>query len=97
MEMYRGWLHIYIWVFSCESDDGGPLVDSISGFNLLYGLIDSRSAGYCSRIIINRLGTYVNVSPFYDWINEHKNSSNKNASISLILLIFSFFMAFYKI
>lgn len=83
-------------MISCETDDGGPLVESISGFNLLYGLIDFRSVGYCSRIITNRLGTYVDVSPFYDWINEHKNSS-KRASINLVLLVFVIFMISFKI
>ena len=85
-------------MFSCETDDGGPLVYSLSGLNLLYGLIDYRSVGYCSRIITNRLGTYVDVSTFYDWINEHKNSSNRNsASISSVLLIFVIFMTSFKI
>lgn len=83
-------------MFSCETDDGGPLVFSLSGLNLLYGLIDSRSVGYCSRIITNRLGTYVDISTFYDWINEHKNSS-KSASISSVLLIFAIFMTSFEI
>lgn len=76
-----------IVIFSCETDDGGPLVDDARG-GTLYGLIDARPAGYCSRIITNRLGTYVDVSQFYNWILEYnRNSAACTNIISIIVLI----------
>ncbi|XP_070495710.1 trypsin zeta-like [Chironomus tepperi] len=75
------------FVNGCETDDGGPLVDDARG-GTLYGLIDARPAGYCSRIITNRLGTYVDVSQFYNWILEYnRNSASCRSIISIIVLI----------
>lgn len=72
---------------SCETDDGGPLVENLSGLSLLYGLIDYRSMGYCSRIITNRIGTYVDVSTYKDWIDEHKNSGGKMTYFPFLFFI----------
>lgn len=58
------------YVNGCETDDGFPLVCN----GKVQGLIDFRSAEYCSMIIINRLGTYVDLSEFHEWIGEHSTS-----------------------
>lgn len=79
--------------FSCETDDGGPLVAIFSGVSLLHGMIAYRESGYCSRIITNRLGTYVDVSQFGDWIFEHKNST-QTATFNLFLISFSMIITF---
>lgn len=81
-------------IWSCETDDGGPLVEIFNGVSLLYGLIDMRESGYCSKIITNRLGTYVDISKFYDWIEEHKKSSAQCATLSYFLISFSIIIKF---
>lgn len=73
-------------VNGCETDDGSPLVCR----NKLYGLIDYRSPDYCSQTIINRLGTYVDLSQFNDWIIEH--SAARRVSWTGILLVVSLIM-----
>lgn len=71
---------------SCETDDGAPLA---SEDGILYGLIDVRPAGYCSKIITNRLGTYVDVSIYYEWIMDHnQNSKSSRCAISSLILFF---------
>lgn len=70
------------FVNGCETDDGSPLVCN----GKLYGLIDFRSDEYCSKIIMNRLGTYVDISQFHDWIQEHAASGRVVFSGLLILL-----------
>ncbi|KAG5682949.1 hypothetical protein PVAND_012266 [Polypedilum vanderplanki] len=77
-------------VNGCETDDGAPLVTEDG---ILYGLIDARPAGYCSKIITNRLGTYVDISKFYEWILEHnENSAIRGNKISLITILFFVFL-----
>ena len=36
--------------------------------NTLHGLIDHRAKGFCNKIVFNRLGTYIDIAPFHDWI-----------------------------
>jgi secreted trypsin-like serine protease len=58
-------------VNGCETDDGSPLVCGVK----VHALIDFRQPKYCSETFINRLGTYVDLSEFHDWIAEHSTSS----------------------
>lgn len=89
--------------FSCETDGGGPLVEDLNGLNVLYGLIDYRADGYCRQIITNRMGTYVDVSKFYDWIEEHKSdsfnskASLKTISFALYLIIIVIFLNIWRL
>lgn len=71
------------YVNGCETDDGSPLVCN----NKLYGLIDYRSTEYCSMIMTNRLGTYIDLSEFHEWIAEH--SASRRISISAASLVLS--------
>ena len=70
-------------VNGCETDDGAPLMCN----NKLFGLIDYRPAHYCSEIHTNRLGTYVDLSQFHDWIAEHAGS--EKAVLSAVTIIVS--------
>lgn len=68
-------------VNGCEKDAGGPIVCD----DMLYGLIDYRPPG-CT-VNINRLGTYIDISNYYDWISE-RNSSTKTVYFSGTIILF---------
>lgn len=70
------------FVNGCETDDGSPLVCN----GKVHGLIDFRPDEYCSKIVINRLGTYVDISQFHYWIQEHAASGRVVFSGLLVLL-----------
>ncbi|CAO1386858.1 unnamed protein product [Diamesa serratosioi] len=55
----------------CETDDGGPIMCG----NTLYGIIDYRAKGFCNKILMNRLGTYIDIAQYHDWIMAHGASS----------------------
>ena len=66
----------------CETDDGSPLVCS----DKVHALVDFRPAHYCKEIITDRLGTYVDLSEFHDWISERSASNKVVIKASIILL-----------
>lgn len=70
------------FVNGCETDDGSPLLCDTK----LHGLIDFRSTEYCSMIITNRLGTYIDLSEFHDWIAVHAASSGVALNTISVLL-----------
>jgi secreted trypsin-like serine protease len=70
-------------VNGCETDDGAPLICN----GKVIGLIDYRPAGYCSRIITNRLGTYVDLSAYHEWIAEFSGASKMSQGIMIICLL----------
>lgn len=73
-------------VNGCETDDGGPLICN----GKVFGLIDYRHDGFCSRIYTNRLGTYVDISQYHDWIVDHSSDVGRISGISFG--IFSFYV-----
>jgi secreted trypsin-like serine protease len=70
------------FVNGCESDDGSPLVCN----KKICGLIDYRPQSYCSHTITDRLGTYLDLSEFHDWIAERAASKRVVTSASIIFL-----------
>lgn len=70
------------FVDGCETDDGSPLVCS----GKVHALIDYRVSGYCSKIVFNRHGTYVDLSEFHAWIAEHSASNRVAIKMSIIIL-----------
>lgn len=54
--------------------------------NTLHGLIDYRAKGFCNKIVMNRMGTYINIAPFHDWIVA-TGASSKIIINGLLLLI----------
>jgi hypothetical protein len=70
-------------VNGCETDDGGPVICN----NKVVGLIDYRPEGYCSRIITNRLGTYVDIAAYHDWIIDNSSGVDKHV-FNILLLCF---------
>ena len=73
------------FVNGCETDSGSPLVCG----NTLHALIDYRSAFYCSVTITNRLGTYIDLSEFSEWIMEQVSSAVKYSLNSLLVVTLS--------
>lgn len=69
----------------CETDDGSPLVCN----RKLFGLIDFRPNDYCSKTVFDRLGTYVDLSEFHDWISEHGDGASGRVAISGLMMIVS--------
>ncbi|CAO1383660.1 unnamed protein product [Diamesa tonsa] len=55
----------------CETDDGGPIMCG----NTLHGLIAYRPKGFCSKTVLNRMGTYIDIAPYNDWIKATGASS----------------------
>lgn len=77
------------FVNGCETDDGSPMVCG----NKIHGLIDFRAVEYCSMIITNRLGTYIDISEFRDWIATHQNSASRKFALSgLIITVSTIFL-----
>lgn len=70
------------FVDGCESDDGSPLVCR----HKLFGLVGYRAPGYCSMVITNRLGTYVDLSAFHEWIAERSGSTRIIFKTIMLLL-----------
>lgn len=70
-------------VNGCETDDGAPLICG----GRLFGLVDHRPQGYCSRIITSRLGTYVDISAYHDWISEYSENSGAGKVFVPVILI----------
>lgn len=68
--------------FSIQTDDGGPIMCG----NTLHGLIDYRAKGFCSRTVMNRMGTYIDIAPYHDWITAN-GASSKTIINGLLLLI----------
>ncbi|CRL04039.1 CLUMA_CG017155, isoform A [Clunio marinus] len=81
------------YVNGCPTDDGSPLVCN----KKLHGLIDIRPVGYCSMIITNRLGTYVDLSVYREWIYEHANGNSASILSSRIFLcLIAVFIAIFS-
>lgn len=72
------------FVNGCETDDGSPMICN----NKLHGLINFRPLHYCSAINPNRLGTYIDLSVYYDWIAEYSGSGNVFLSLTIVLSCF---------
>lgn len=70
-------------VNGCESDDGAPLFCG----KRLFALMDYRPQHYCSVIDTKRLGTYIDLSQFHDWISEHSAAGRSMFGVVLIVLI----------
>ena len=68
--------------YSIQTDDGGPIMCG----NTLHGLIDYRPTGFCNQIKMNRMGTYIDIAYYHDWIAVH-GTSPKIMINSLLLLI----------
>lgn len=79
------------FVNGCETDDGSPLVCE----NKVHAMIDYRSSQYCAVTNVNRLGTYVDLSEFHDWIAEHAASKRIISSSSIIVLSMFMIKCFY--
>lgn len=70
------------FVNGCETDEGGPLVCN----NKVHALIDYRSPHYCGSTNVNRLGTYVDLSEFRDWIAERASSKRVMTGTAIIFM-----------
>lgn len=70
-------------VNGCESDDGAPLFCG----KRLFALMDYRPQHYCSVIDTKRLGTYIDLSPFHDWISEHSAVGRTKFGVFMIVLM----------
>lgn len=70
-------------LFSLQTDDGGPIMCG----NTLHGLIDFRAKGFCSKTVLNRMGTYVDIAPYNEWIKA--NGASSNTIINGLLLLIS--------
>lgn len=69
-------------VNGCETDDGAPLFCG----KRLFALMDYRPPHYCSEIDTKRLGTYVDLSQFHDWISEH-SAAGRNVFAALMIVL----------